>query len=126
MTHRGKALENEHVIWEKGEVVGKKERREPPFLSPVPSRYIFVFVLSRLSLCTWIGDSNLPSPVKATGKSHDQHPHTASAFWEYVVRGGGIVVKEVIALTLLSILPHLRFVQCLELKYCNTEFIVRQ
>lgn len=44
----------------------------------------------------------------------------------YVVRGGGIVVIEVLALTLLSILPHLRFVQYLQLKYCNTEFIVRQ
>ena len=39
---------------------------------------------------------------------------------------GGIVVKEVLVLTLLNILPHWRFVQYLQLKYCNTEFIVRQ
>ena len=39
---------------------------------------------------------------------------------------GGIVVKEVLVLTLLNILPHSRFVQYLQLKYCNTEFIVRR
>ena len=125
MTHRGKALENEHVIWENGGGGGKKgtERAAFPFPSSLP---LYFRVRAFPTICLWIGVSNLPSPVKATGTSHDQHPHRASAFWEYVVRGGGIVVKEVIALTLLSILPHLRFVQYLQLKYCNTEFIVRQ
>ena len=50
---------------------------------PLPSFLPLYFrVCTFQTICLGIGDFNLPSPVKATSKSHDQHPARASAFWE--------------------------------------------
>ena len=50
---------------------------------PLPSSLPLYFrVRTFRTISLGIGDSNLPSPVKATSKSHDQHPARASAFWE--------------------------------------------
>ena len=60
---------------------GKKGTERAAF--PLPSfRPLYFRVCTFLTICLGIGDFNLPSPVKATSKSHDQHPARASAFWE--------------------------------------------
>ena len=60
---------------------GKKGTERAAF--PLPSFLPLYFrVRTFLTICLGIGDFNLPSPVKATSKSHDQHPARASAFWE--------------------------------------------
>ena len=60
---------------------GKKGTERAAF--PLPSSLPLYFrVHTFLTICLGIGDFNLPSPVKATSKSHDQHLARASAFWE--------------------------------------------
>ena len=64
-----------------------------------------------------------PLPCKNNGLSHDQHT---------VRQQGGsggcgeiVVNRELLALAIFSLLPYLRYVILLQLKYCKTKFIVK-
>ena len=64
-----------------------------------------------------------PLPCKNNGLSHDQHNVRQQG--GSGVCGEIVVIGELLALALFSLLPNLRYVLLLQLKYCKTKFVVK-